>query len=78
MLLVLRLSETKTKMNIGLPGFVPFRRLSNASIHQGVTAVMVKKTRARHVTCADDQVLFKLQCIPNVYGLVFGYNVQVP
>lgn len=46
---IVSLYETKTRMNVSLPGFVTFRRVSGASPHRGGTVVMVKNYLARHV-----------------------------
>ena len=66
---IISLSETKTQLNVSLPGFVTFRRVNSVSSHRGVV-VMVKNYLANHVTNIDystnDQIWLKLRCVPNV------------
>ena len=39
---IISLSETKTQLNVNLPGFVTFRRVNSVSSHRGGVVVMVK------------------------------------
>ena len=73
---IISLNESKSPLNISIPGYVSFRSkrvTGNASLRGG-TIVMVKNYLANQVYNIDnsmiDQVWFQLRCIPSV---MFGF-----